>query len=118
MANSKQHALVGAGVALIGWVGYCKLRERPIKLEELFVVGAVGAFVGLLPDVLEPATNPHHRQFFHSITAAALVARANHWAWQNPQLPEGPRQALHLASAAFLSHLLLDAQTPMGVPLI
>lgn len=26
-----------------------------------------------LPDILEPATNPHHRQFFHSFAFAVVI---------------------------------------------
>ena len=36
--------------------------------------GGLAALLTKLPDVLEPAVHPNHRQFFHSVAFAALVA--------------------------------------------
>lgn len=33
-----------------------------------------GHCLGTLPDILEPATSPNHRQFFHSLVFAGILA--------------------------------------------
>jgi hypothetical protein len=44
---------------------------------ELLLATGVGMVVGLLPDLLEPALHPNHRQFFHSYAVTALLAHAD-----------------------------------------
>src|ERR1051325_7138183 len=83
MANAKQHAIIGAAVA----GGLCLLVEitrasaspdnRPlwqrIDYGKVAAFAVVGAALGLLPDLLEPATSPNHRRFFHSPTTIGCV---------------------------------------------
>lgn len=116
MANAKQHALIGAGVGAVGWFLYCKLVDRPIEIGELLLATGVGMIGGLLPDFLEPALHPNHRQFFHSYAAGVVLAHANHHVSRNTQMPAHARAAVHLISLGFLSHLAADAQTPNGLP--
>jgi membrane-bound metal-dependent hydrolase YbcI (DUF457 family) len=118
MASAKQHALIGAGIGVVGWFVYCKLVERPLDLGQFLWAAAIGAVGGLLPDLLEPASHPNHRQFFHSYFAGALLIHANGHISRNTQIPAAARRALHLASGGFLSHLLADAQTPKSLPWI
>jgi membrane-bound metal-dependent hydrolase YbcI (DUF457 family) len=78
---------------------------------------ASGCAGGVLPDILEPASNPHHRKFFHSKTTAVATAIAGKKAIlskQNPIL----KSALVGAAAGYGSHLVLDSKTPKGLPLI
>jgi inner membrane protein len=116
MASAKQHLLIGAGVATIGWLTYCKLSQRPLVLGEFLLAAGIGAVGGLIPDLLEPAVDPNHRRFFHSYVAAVFLAQANHHVSRNMQIPEEIRGAIHLASLGFLSHLFADAQTPKSLP--
>lgn len=118
MASGKQHALIGAGVAVAGWFVYCKIAQRPLELGEVMLAAGVGAVGGLLPDLLEPAIHPNHRQFFHSYVAGALLVQANRQLSRNTQIAADGRGAVHLASLGFLSHLLADAQTPRSLPWI
>lgn len=118
MASGKQHALIGAGVAVAGWLAYCKLAKRPLELGELLLAAGVGAIGGLVPDLLEPALHPNHRQFFHSYVAVMLLVHANGHLSRNPQVPAEVRGTVHLASVGFLSHLLADARTPKSLPWI
>jgi membrane-bound metal-dependent hydrolase YbcI (DUF457 family) len=118
MASGKQHALIGAGVAMAGWFVYCKLVERPLELGDVLLVAGVGAIGGLVPDLLEPANHPNHRQFFHSYAAGVFLVHANRHLSRNPQVPAEVRGTVHLASVGFLSHLLADAQTPKSLPWI
>jgi inner membrane protein len=118
MASGKQHALIGAGVAVAGWFVYCKLMERPLELGEVLLAASVGAIGGLVPDLLEPAIHPNHRQFFHSYVAGALLVHANRHVSRNTRIPAEARGTVHLASLGFLSHLLSDARTPKSLPWI
>lgn len=83
--------------------------------------GALAAILTKLPDVLEPAVHPHHRQFFHSVACAALVAAG--WKklheWQ-PQSDEGRfmRKVGMIGTGAYLCHLALDALTARSLPLV
>lgn len=83
--------------------------------------GALAAVLTKLPDVLEPAVHPHHRQFFHSVACAALVATGWNalYQWQ-PQTDEGRfmRKVAMIAAGAYLCHLALDALTPRSLPLV
>ena len=76
---------------------------------------------GTLPDLIEPAAHPNHRQFFHSVVVAGAIAYGLYraWKWQ----PEGQwTQALKLVllagGGAYLVHLALDATTPRSLPLV
>ena len=83
--------------------------------------GGLAALLTKLPDVLEPAVHPHHRQFFHSVACAALVAAG--WKalyeWQ-PQSEDGRfwRKVGMIGAGAYLCHLALDALTARSLPLV
>jgi inner membrane protein len=86
------------------------------------VVGGLAASIFTkLPDLLEPATSPSHRQFFHSVLFASLLGavlyKLHHW------LPEAPSEKFWKAAAmtaisAYLIHLALDATTVKSLPLV
>src|SRR2546425_7524563 len=116
MANARAHVIIGAGAATIGWIAYCEARGRPLRSIEGVLVALLGGIGGLLPDLLEPATNPNHRRFFHSLVTAVSLAGANHYVWQQPAISLSKKAALGITSAGYLSHLLADARTPKGLP--
>jgi membrane-bound metal-dependent hydrolase YbcI (DUF457 family) len=74
-----------------------------------------------LPDLLEPATSPHHRQFFHSVAFATILAtgmkKLYHW---QPQTPGDVhmRKILFSVGFGYLAHLGADATTTMSIPLV
>jgi membrane-bound metal-dependent hydrolase YbcI (DUF457 family) len=85
--------------------------DRPFDWNEFFLCAGAGAFVGLVPDILEPATSPNHRQFFHSTVAAGLVA----WAISGKhtlKFSRATRLALWIFGMSYLSHITLDCTTP------
>ncbi|MEY8216422.1 MAG: metal-dependent hydrolase [Colwellia sp.] len=112
MANGKTHILVGAavglGVALID-------NNKHSTSHNPFTAIAVGG------DFLEPATNPHHRQFCHSVLTAGVVSfglfEAMKWN-ANSTLEKITRGVVLIAGFSYLSHLVLDATTPRSLPLI
>lgn len=83
--------------------------------------GGLAALLTKLPDALEPAVHPHHRQFLNSVACAALVAAG--WKvlyeWQ-PQSDEAQfwRKVGMTGAGAYLCHLALDALTARSLPLV
>lgn len=74
-----------------------------------------------LPDVLEPATHPNHRQFFHSLAFAGMLGMAGHKAYRwetDNQFDEAVRFVVLVGIGAYLVHVLLDAGTPKALPMI
>jgi inner membrane protein len=86
------------------------------------IAGCIGGYcLGTLPDILEPATSPNHRQFFHSWAFAALLAYGVYRAyrWEPEPASEKVLRALCLiAGGAYLVHVALDATTKRSLPLV
>jgi membrane-bound metal-dependent hydrolase YbcI (DUF457 family) len=83
--------------------------------------GGLGAACGTLPDVIEPALNPNHRQFFHSLAFAAALGYCAYKLYQ--WKPEEPWQQVArmvglIAISAYLIHLAMDATTPKSLPVV
>lgn len=119
MSNGPTHQLTAA--ICVGAV--CIHAERNAKDKSARpIVGAVlAANLTKLPDILEPAVHPNHRQFFHSVAFASLLGMAGYKAYKwNPDNPvdEAIRFVLMVAIGAYGIHLLLDANTPKSLPLI
>ena len=91
------------------------------SLAPVIAAGGFGALCGTLPNIVEPALNPRHRQFFHSLAFAAILATGMRqlWQWQpEEEWQVWARRAGLVAGGAYLVHLALDATTPMGLPLV
>ena len=81
----------------------------------------IGKNAGRIPDLLEPATSPNHRKFFHSWMA--LGAMSYGWKKAYDREPETDlekflRYVALVGGAAAISHLVLDSLTPKSLPLI
>ena len=112
--NRRQHAL-GSGLA-VAIAFYCAADGRQesassndARLTAAGVAGGFGALCGSLPDLIEPAVHPNHRQFFHSVMFAAILAGGLHHL--NRWRPEEPWQRLIrcaglIAGVAYLVHLV------------
>ena len=85
------------------------------------VGGGLGALLGTLPDILEPADHPNHRQFFHGLLFAAILGYLGYklYKWK-PEEPwqEVVRMAGLIAIGAYLIHLAMDASTPKSLPVM
>lgn len=119
MANAIAHRL-GAAITLAVAAGHggkngCSDASKPI------VAAGIGALCGTLPDLLEPACHPNHRQFFHGLACAGLIGAACYrlYRWE-PQTSgeEIVRFVLLAVGGAFLTHLAMDSLSPKGLPLI
>jgi len=96
-------------------------RQAGIQTAKPLLGGTAAAFLTKLPDILEPATSPNHRQFFHSVAFAGLLCVAFHelGKWQ-PESAGGEflKTLGQLAIPAYLIHLLLDSLTARSLPLV
>lgn len=119
MSSGTTHQLVAA--AMVGTACYYNEEEPQRKVGMSLVGATLGSAMTKLPDVLEPAIHPNHRQFFHSIAFASLLGMATHKVYQwKPEDPidKAVRFVLLVGASAYFIHLLLDASTPKSLPLI
>ncbi|MCW4005243.1 MAG: metal-dependent hydrolase [Candidatus Bathyarchaeota archaeon] len=116
--NLKNHAICGGLVSGAFYLFYKLYKNQEINFWEMLAVGAVGAAVAVLPDVIEPATNPNHRSVFHSGTTLGLIALGNNKILQTEQLTENQKAWLLSLGLAYSSHLVLDGTTPKSIPLL
>lgn len=116
--NAQAHRLVAGGVAAL-YLGH-EEQKRGAATAAPLAGGFACSVLTALPDIIEPATSPHHRQFFHSFAFAALLvggfSKLKQW---DPQTPEQDllRKLGMLAIAGYLIHLALDATTKKSLPL-
>lgn len=120
MACAAEHATFNF-VAVMAATAVVQQQEgRPVDGSAL-AMGAAAACLPSLPDWVEPAVNPNHRRFFHSLTFAAVVGYAVHrvykWDAEEPW-EKAARIALLIGGAAYLAHLARDAFTAKSLPLV
>lgn len=118
MPNAKIHFLIGAA---IGAGIYClarKAQDQPIELPSLLGMGLAGGVAGLLPDLIEPATSPQHRQIAHSVAALLISISSVSNINQSQYIGQNQKEFLAVLALGYGSHLILDAGTPAGLPLI
>ncbi|GAB2188787.1 hypothetical protein MAH1_03940 [Sessilibacter sp. MAH1] len=117
MASGADHIAAGAltGVAM---ASYSKSQGE--NVNPLLAIGASTVF-SKLPDWIEPATNPHHRQFFHSVSFLMMMGYGLKKAYDWKPEDKGGQLLRFLtlsAGAGYISHLLLDGLTPRSLPLL
>ncbi len=118
--NGPTHQFAGAIAALA--ITQMDSEDNCTALHHPAAAIPIGAFLGKLPDMIEPSLgNPNHRQFFHSVAVLGLLGTGMHklYRWDPQDNVEGLlRGLLLLGGAAYLSHLALDAMTSRSLPLI
>jgi inner membrane protein len=118
MADGPTHRFAAAVI-----VGSSMLHlEKGQEQGFLPIIGAaVAACLGDLPDRLEPAIHPNHRQIYHSIVVGiligALVIRIYRWE-PVPDWQKAVRLLSLAGCGAYLVHLALDAFSPRSLPLM
>lgn len=122
MPRFTQHLMLGlaTGAAVNAACQWCEQQvdpNRKFDWGELALCSLAGGVGGVVPDLLEPADHPGHRQFFHSLAMAGLVAYAasggHRLRWTRL-----PRLLAATAAAGYLSHVLADSATPRSIPVI
>ena len=118
MANRSTHATVGAlaGLAVYGLIK--RSRNEDWTLGGTVAALGCGAAIGISADVFEPALNPNHRGPFHSVALLTVIAYANKKVLESTHMTPEQKISAVVASAAYASHLFLDAVTPKGLPLL
>jgi inner membrane protein len=119
MSNGTDHRIAAAAslfyAAAADWKPDDHWSKHPIA------AAALGAGFGTLPDLLEPALHPNHRQVFHSLAFAALLGFGLYktYVWQ-PETKAGNivRSVALIAGTAYIVHLIMDATTPKSLPLL
>jgi membrane-bound metal-dependent hydrolase YbcI (DUF457 family) len=106
-----------AGGGLAYYFGCKLLGMEPDWTGALFFAGA-GAAVACLPDILEPATHPNHRAFLHGLALNGAMVVGLRRVWCNPALRPDQKILGVALGVAYLSHPILDALTPQGLPLL
>lgn len=117
--NATSHRLIGA---LTLTVVAASISPKQEEIAARAAVGCVGGYCfGTLPDLIEPATSPNHRRFFHSLTFAVAMCyglyRLNQWEPVSAEM-KALRIIGLIAGGAYLVHLALDATTKRSLPLI
>jgi inner membrane protein len=117
--NATAHRLTaGTAIAL-----YSADEEAKTGQQTLTPVlgGLAGSIFTCLPDVLEPATSPDHRDFFHSIVFAGILigglVKLSRWQPES-DVDRFWRGVGMIAVASYLIHLTLDATTAKSLPLL
>jgi hypothetical protein len=130
MANFKQHKETGAEIGAVAGMLTCINHQfvypktypyYQFNWGQVFVSGIIGyglgTLGGILPDVFEPATHPHHRKSLHSITAGTTIVMGLK-KLNESNISVGEKVFVNSIGASYLSHLLLDSNTAKGLPLI
>jgi membrane-bound metal-dependent hydrolase YbcI (DUF457 family) len=117
--NAAEHRLVSA-IVLAGTAACSS--EKPEQVLPSAIAGGIGGYCcGTLPDIVEPAINPHHRQFFHSVLFGIGLSYGLYRLYQwEPKTPAGDfwRAIGLFAGAGYLIHLAMDATTARSLPMI
>jgi inner membrane protein len=124
MPKYNEHAKVGTITGMIaGFVSAIQHAQESngIGLADFTLHIGFGAFSGLLggiaPDIIEPATHPHHRGLFHSsvaLTASGYGAVSSQKENADPYI----RTIFSAFSTGYASHLVMDSQTPKSIPFL
>jgi membrane-bound metal-dependent hydrolase YbcI (DUF457 family) len=112
------HAIAGAAAGAAYYAAETAIAAEPLDPEALTHAAVIGGIAGAMPDILEPPFNRYHRSVFHSFaavtTAVSLFGNIDSFETLDPRTKKLARAAL----AAYLSHLALDAGTPVGLPVL
>lgn len=118
--RAKGHQALNFTVTLVGLLA---MKNRPgvRPLPNPAIAASLSAVLATLPDILEPAVNPHHRQGFHSVALAVILGIGVYEAyWWEPDTPtqEALRSLAIVGGSAYLLHLVGDMLTAKGLPLV
>ncbi len=119
MANGAAHRL-GAALA-VGGVALIAHNDQAEPSAEPLAAAGIAYMSGTLPDILEPAYHPNHRQFCHSLAFAGMVGFGMYKAYKyKPEttMQEWLRFAVLAIGGAYLVHLAMDGTTPKGLPIL
>lgn len=118
MSNRKTHVIIGGISGGGGYLILNDLKQEEINLRDMVVTSLGGMIGGMLPDYLDPPTNPNHRALAHSILVGGGFNVAV-FEWINSlDLHPTLKWFLKGLILGYLSHLILDSTTPRGLPIV
>jgi len=125
MPGKYEHQTTSALIAfLIELSRQLYISKQGIKIDpvesllSLLIAPIAGAAGGVTPDLLEPATDPNHRAFCHSLTSGSAIGLG----LSKIPLNTDSRNinllnvCLRSSGVGYVTHLVQDAGTPMGLP--
>ncbi len=128
MPNSKVHKRAGllAGTVISASMNIVLQQKERIDnpyhkfsflelMVSTFLGALLGFFAGIAPDILEPATNPHHREFFHSFLFLVSLLVSGYFIIRRSSRNRVVQSALAGSLGSYFSHIVLDATTPTGI---
>ena len=129
MPNRRTHTLTGftVGTLLVSFNEIRKVRDlKKLRFKDYLTIGAKAVLGGvitasgaMLPDILEPATSPFHRKFFHSYTLMIALALALLFTSKDGFLTDKLEDLLlKNVGLGYFIHLVQDSLTPMSLPII
>lgn len=118
MARSATHVAAGAVAATAAYLLFCWMTEREITLRGLLGSGLAGGVFALVPDILEPALSPNHRQLFHSVAVLGALGYGNYKAVTSQSVTNDGKLGILITSVGYGSHLLMDSFTPKSTPFL
>ena len=120
MSNGPTHEMASClGVFLASAID--EYQETGAVSIKPFAAASLAKATARLPDIIEPATNPHHRQFFHSLVFAGGLGYGLYklYQWETEDELQALLRFAGLAiGSSYLIHLLCDAGTPKGLPVV
>jgi len=118
MPNSVDHVTCGACVGAAAYLTFCRMFQRNPTWLGLVGCTVAGSALALGPDLLEPASDPNHRRFFHSLAMLAVLAIGDYKLMTNLTVGDEEKLGLLAASAGYASHLLMDGLSPRSLPAV
>ena len=130
MPNGKTHMFTGM---LAGGVTSLVLQNKNSQIDLPYTTLAVtiGGASGRLPDLIEPAFHPNHRAFFHSYLFGFFLVYIGRNIYNDLIQKESEEVdekkidwvkiitfIVFIGIAAYIIHLLLDAFSRKGIPII
>jgi inner membrane protein len=119
MPNALTHQSVAA-LTIGGWIAQLEAKEGKRTMAPLGGAG-LAAICTNLPDILEPAIHPHHRQFFHSLAFVGLLGLGMYklYEWETKTDQEKLLKFfLLVVCVSYLIHLAMDACTSRSLPVL
>lgn len=120
MTGRKMHMKAGLLVSFI-LIWYLISKGLVLSFVFLPIALASSTLGAVLPDMIEPPRNRHHRKFFHSLLCLSLLLlflNQTYLSLLSGGLADEVTFGLFFAGAGYASHLVLDSLTPAGLPVV
>ncbi|MFP4655529.1 MAG: metal-dependent hydrolase [Methanohalobium sp.] len=121
MPKFKTHIIGGV---VSGIIALYMLKEFAVFTPDIYstLFALIFSIIGsVLPDKIEPAKNSHHRSLFHSKIALVIAGSITYYILfiGNFNITGEPviEYFIGFFCIGYISHLILDATTPAGLPL-